>query len=630
MIDEYLNSLDEEEKEKTAAQSRFGAASIQELAKLAGIKLAEDVCANCGGKMEKTGSILKCGCGMMKKAGKGKQYAQDLQKLKKPGMSMGDAVKAYNKKYKKKTAMDKEALLPGALAGYLAQGDPKSTPRSGFWRGMGGGIAGGVLGAAPGIALQHPGLAMAGSLAGQIGGGILGGRTAKATPEELAAYKAKTSSEKTAIPMGVARALVGGGVGGAMGAGLGAAGAGPENRGRGALAGGLLGAGAGALGHSLLYKMPQTKRMVASLQKSQGARTLGEQLSHLEQAGKASRLPAAVQTAGIAGTGVGAYQAGKAMQDKTASDELAEKLVELIELHGGDLEKTAAVLEEHGMSKEAFLSTLKALGTTAKGAVQVGRQEGLKAGLGAAGRGLQWTGHQAAQSAKALPGKVSAFGQKIKGQFGEGAGQWGAAGRSGGRVWEPGLRGRETRDIMGGLANVAKQNPALVAGTAGAAGLGAGALMAKRGSAIFEVGDAAGRLFAKTAQEPSLTSAPIPIDEIRESIEEAQAREDIPGRARRWQIGGGIGGGLLGGGAGYGAGRLIGPKAGLVGAGLGAAGGAFGGQRMGKEYGAEEARADKAVSMLRALRAHQAGAMSGYGAGMQRGYTLGRGGPQGE
>jgi hypothetical protein len=140
---------------------------------------------------------------------------------------------------------------------------------------------------------------------------------------------------------------------------------------------------------------------------------------------------------------------------------------------------------------------------------------------------------------------------------------------------------------------------------------------------IVRVGDAAGRLLAKTAMAPDM-SAPIPLEEIRESIQEAQAREDVPGRARRWQIGGAGAGALGAGAAGYGAGRLIGPKAGLLGAGLGAVGGALGGQALGKEYGAEEARADKAVAMLRALRAHQQGAMSGYGAGMQRGYQMGQ------
>ena len=162
---------------------------------------------------------------------------------------------------------------------------------------------------------------------------------------------------------------------------------------------------------------------------------------------------------------------------------------------------------------------------------------------------------------------------------------------------------------------------------------GAGYAMGKNASALIEVGDAAGKLFAKTAQEPSLGSAPIPLEEIKESIQEAQAREDIPGRAKRWRTGGaitgGFGGGVAGGALGLGA-RALMPGRGrnllpIAGAAIGGGLGGYAGQRAGGEYGAEEARADKAVSMLRALRAHQAGAMSGYGAGMQRGYAMGQG-----
>ena len=70
MLDAYLNSLNKEEKEKTASQARFGAASVVELAKMAGLELGEQVCTNCGDTMTKLGSVYKCGCGMMKKAKK--------------------------------------------------------------------------------------------------------------------------------------------------------------------------------------------------------------------------------------------------------------------------------------------------------------------------------------------------------------------------------------------------------------------------------------------------------------------------------------------------------------------------------------------------------------------------------
>ena len=68
MLDAYLNSLDAQEKEKTASQARFGAASVVELAKMAGLELGEHVCTNCGDEMAKLGSVYRCDCGMVKKA----------------------------------------------------------------------------------------------------------------------------------------------------------------------------------------------------------------------------------------------------------------------------------------------------------------------------------------------------------------------------------------------------------------------------------------------------------------------------------------------------------------------------------------------------------------------------------
>jgi hypothetical protein len=165
--------------------------------------------------------------------------------------------------------------------------------------------------------------------------------------------------------------------------------------------------------------------------------------------------------------------------------------------------------------------------------------------------------------------------------------------------------------------------------------------MAKTGSElpepeIIEVGDAAGRLLAKSAsritakekvaillKERGKTAGVVPIDEIRESIQEARERENIPGRARSSAIAGGIGGGIGGGVAGGALGMLAKKRLGLaapvVGAGLGMLGGGYGGARAGSAYGEEEARADRAVAMLRALKAHQAGMGSGFRAGMNYG-----------
>jgi hypothetical protein len=398
MLDAYLNSLDAQEKEKTASQARFGAASVVELAKMAGLKLGEHVCANCGDTMTKLGSIYRCECGMMKKA---------MSKCGKCG-----------------------------------------------------------------------------------------------------------SMEKASM-----------------------------------------GTKCGACG--------ETHKTAAAL------------LPTLE----------------------------KAASEDEIIKEATNKILELVDVCDGDLEKVGAALEEQGMSKEAIGGILSAIGRGAKGIWQAGRGAGgAKAGLSAAG--------------KAVAPAAKGVGEAAK-TYGRGMGEAAKAGYTG--------AGGGARGVMGAVGGMARQSPGTAAALAGAGGLGGGYMLSKKSSvnALMEVGDASGRVLAKMAQAPGM-NAPIPIEEIRESIEEAQAREDIPGRAKRWQVGGGVGGGVMGGAGGYGAGRLIGPRAGLVGAGLGAVGGALGGQELGKRHGAEEARADKAVAMLRALRAHQAGAMTGYGAGMRRGYSMGQ------
>jgi hypothetical protein len=352
---------------------------------------------------------------------------------------------------------------------------------------------------------------------------------------------------------------------------------------RGGLAGGAVGAGvAGLIG-------------------------LGALLGKADPSGKT--LETVLKLAPAAGTAIGVATQTSGAWGKEKDAEFSSKLVELIELNDGDLEKTAAVLEEHGMSKEAIGGILSAIGAGAKGVYQAAK------GVGKAGPRIG--------VGQAVRTGASGVGEAAK-QWGKGVAQTAQKGytRGGGGV----------KGVMRAAGGLARQNPGATLALGAMGGYGA----SKLGSAILEVGDAAGRLLAKTAEgEPSLSSAPIPLDEIRESIQEAQSREDIPGRARRAQIVGGIGGGIgggLGGAALGGAahflskGRMGSAKIPMaIGGGLGVLGGAAGGQYLGKDYGAEEARADKAVAMLRALRAHQAGAMSGYGAGMQRGYDMGRG-----
>ena len=113
-------------------------------------------------------------------------------------------------------------------------------------------------------------------------------------------------------------------------------------------------------------------------------------------------------------------------------------------------------------------------------------------------------------------------------------------------------------------------------------------------------------------------------DDLQSAIEEAREREDIPGRAKRWGVGGGVMGGIAGTGVGAGIGRLLQSKVGPWGyaaaPALGAAG-ALAGRGLGVEHGAEEALADRLVAIARQRVAEQ----RGVGEGLE----LGQGFPQG-
>jgi len=400
MLDSYLESLACEQKEKTAAQATFGPASVEELAKIAGIKLAENVCSECGSTMEKSGSMYKCSCGMMKKA---------------------------------------RAL-------------PRSLIRN-----------------------------------------------------AVKVQKAQTKSPGAEVPVGLKK--------------------------------------------------------------------------------KSS-----------------------AILEKLSSDQLQEYAVKVLDANGGDMAKTAAILELQGMSKEAIGGVLGAIGKGARGMFNAASR-----GVGrATGASTQTLGQAAQRAGAGVRDAAKQYGGQVAQTFRTARG----LGRGG--------MGPQTATGVGGfraLGQTMAAHPELAAGAAGAGGaalgLGAGR-MSKSGSAkaLLEVGDAAGRILAKTAA--------FDMDELRESVEEAKAREDIPGRARRWQIGGGIGGGLGGAGAGAGLGGLIGGRKGaLLGGALGAIPGAAAGQYYGKRHGAEEAAADKAISMLRALRARNIGMQSGIQAGARAGYMAG-------
>lgn len=145
-------------------------------------------------------------------------------------------------------------------------------------------------------------------------------------------------------------------------------------------------------------------------------------------------------------------------------------------------------------------------------------------------------------------------------------------------------------------------------------------------SEVLKVGDAAGRVLAKMAQ----TGSPAPVrlkgSELQEAAQEAQEREDIPGRSSRWgrvggALGAGAGSGLLGG-LGYFGTKALGAKSGLPGLVAGAVGGGLGGgllgHRIGRTEGAEEAAADRIISQLRARQNLQRGAAMGYMAAQQQ------------
>jgi hypothetical protein len=264
------------------------------------------------------------------------------------------------------------------------------------------------------------------------------------------------------------------------------------------------------------------------------------------------------------------------------------KFAKVMKAYNGDVDKALGHLEREGYTKLAFgMKEISALGSRALGAV------------------------------KSAPGAIADKARQVGSTYTRGTK---GVLRQGNKVTRGGTKG-----VLGGLGAVVKTHPGVAAGAAGTAGLGAGYMLGKEGAArLLRVGDAAGRVMAKVAVD-------INQEEVEESIEGARDREDVPGRAHRWGLGGGLLGGLAGGGAGYGAARMLGAKnpwlrAGA--AGVGALAGGAGGSFLGAREGAEEAEADRLVSMIRGRRAY----MTGAGEGMQQGYlhglTQGQGGDE--
>jgi hypothetical protein len=173
------------------------------------------------------------------------------------------------------------------------------------------------------------------------------------------------------------------------------------------------------------------------------------------------------------------------------------------------------------------------------------------------------------------------------------------------------------------LLHTGMQHPgAAAAMTAVPLAAGGAYMLGKQGSALFKAGDAAGRILAKLSMAPDPSVEGVPISELKESIQEAQGRENPAARARKWAIGGGIGGGLAGAGLGAGAygilNKLKVPHAAGIGAAAGTAlgiGGVLGGGVLAGRHGLQEGRADRLLEKIRGMRAYSAGENRGIGEG---------------
>ena len=507
-LDLYLETIAQGSMEKEAAQKTFGPASAAELAKLAGIKLAEDVCSSCGSHMTKLGSIHRCECGAMKKAcGSGK--APPKAKSKMP-IATSKKKTASNESFvepqRQRGARGALNALTGSPSGLVYKQDAADRVQSGALKGLGvGALGGGGIGALLGALAHGKGQRLLGAASGAVPG-VLGG--------------------------------------GLMGAGVGM---GKAEEGY------LKDRGITSSG----FWLPKHRFTQEAAQK------------YLEPEDEPVKEGSLVKAADFA------------------------KAAEAYDAFEGDLNKVAAYLQAEGMSKEAIGGVLKSIGQGARGMWRALR------GTGASGQTL---GQAASRAAGGVGEAAKTYGKGIKETFQRGG--MGLRDAGGGAFTN--ARG----GTLGALSAVAQKNPELAVG--GGALLGAGAYKAASVD-LDSIADAAGRILAKHAN--------LDMDELRESVEEAKAREDIPGRAKSWQraggLGGAIGGGLGGMGIGYGASKLMGGKGRLLAPLIGGAAGSFAGgaagQHFGKQHGAEEAAADKMVSMLRAMRAARMGAQSAGG-----------------
>lgn len=518
-LDLHLEQMVKEASAEVELEAFLDRANAAELAKLAGVELAEGVCPQCASEMQKLGSIYQCSCGMTKKAnvlrmgaGKGATLAREM--------------------------------MPGGTR--MLSGAPQTAEQAAakLFTGVGGGAptarelasTGKLRQMAAALKARMPSRAASPPLEG-----MAVTAAAKELPPELAANAAKTEAVQD-----------------------------PETPGA---------------------EVPETS---------------GTEESKGDDKGKESKM----KCASIANFA----------QAVIASDGNVKLAFHVL----ADAGFTDLGFSDEDIEKNAFLGqAAKTLGTGLKGAWQT-----LRAGS-AGGGGLRAAAGQAGQAVKGFGGDVA----KGVRSYGQQVGDTYRAGKEGLRQTGEGVAGvtgGHREGVMGGLGAVARRHPGLVAGAAALPVAGGLAYKAASAQGVLKVGDIAGRLMAKTALE--LTP-----EEVGEAIEEAKAREDIPGRAASWgrrgAALGGLGGAGVGAGLGFGASKLLGGKGKVLGPVLGGLAGAGGGgvlgHRIGREEGAEEAAADRLVSMLRGRKAYMAGGQHGYVSGLQRGYMAGRspGGP---
>lgn len=562
-LDAHLQKLATDARKEAELEHFLKHATVGELAKIAGVKLPEDICTGCGNQMEKLGSTLQCSCGLMKKASKEKAASVAVF-TKTMNACGGDVDKAL-------TRLESQGYTKLAFNPFTAA------------KTLGGKIMSSSVGQK---ATQLGQKAMASPM----------GQKATALGQKAMASKPAQFLTSTNTGAGLARA----GLMGGAGALTGAATAGEGNRLKGALVGGALGsvagAGAGTVGamrnigggtvRGAINKGTAAMRSAGANPAAQRAAVKGLMTPEAVKAG----LKWGVPTAGAAGLAGGAMIPSQ----KTAAAEEGVSPGFLASQRG-----MSRAMRAGGGVKSIFADPKLIKDRLRTGLTHGGIGAGIGAGVGGAG------------------GLLASLITKGRIRPGMGAG-YGAGGGAllGGLIGD--VHGTSTADKRylaekgitprwGGLK-------ATFSPEAAKKYLGKTASV----DTLLEVGEAAGRILAKTAEPTDINP-----EEVAEAIEAAKEREDVPGRSRMWGIGGSALGGLGGGALGYGAGRLLGgartsPLALGLGA-LGAGAGGFLGHRIGSQEGAEEATADRLVSFLRGRRAY----MTGANQGMQQGYLQG-------